>query len=63
MFIVILFIFLGILSGVLCHHDGHHLAHSLADRGSALYRSEHLSWFCGRLHRALPRQLVVYGLI
>ena len=44
------------------HHDGHHLAHSLADRGSALYRSEHLSWFCGRLHRALPRQLVVYGL-
>lgn len=45
------------------HHDGHHLAHSLADRGSTLYSSEHLSWFCGRFHRALPRQLVVYGLI
>lgn len=45
------------------HHDGHHLAHSLADCGSALCSSEYLPWFCGRLHCALPRQLVVYDLM
>ena len=45
------------------HHDGHHFAHSLADCGSALCSSEYLPWFCGRLHCALPCQLVVYDLI